>query len=84
MTSNDVSELLKRSAVQFVVADVGSKLKWIDKDQCFDFWKTEAALHIANDVLKIHLDDFSDNYAYIASHWMGNTTAPIVLLEKIH
>lgn len=83
LSPNDIRSLLKESPVQFIVADVGHKLKWIDDDQCFDFWKAEKN-HIAENPGQVNLEDFIDNYAYIASRWTGEQDIPIVLLEKVH
>lgn len=84
LTSNDIGSLLKKSSVQFIVADCGCKLTWIDKKSCFNFWKNEAKLHIADNIDRFYLDDFIDNYAYIASLWTTKDDTPIILLEKYH
>lgn len=84
LTSGDVVQLLKKSAVQFVVADVGHKLQWIDVNHCFNFWKQEAKCHIADYPDKIDLDGAVGNYAYVASRWAGQDETPIITLEKIH
>ena len=83
VTRNDIRLLLKETPVQFIVADVGHKLKWIDSHHCFDFWKAEAT-HIAENPERVDLGDFVDNYAYVASLWTGRQDIPIVLLEKVH
>ncbi|MBO2009580.1 hypothetical protein [Hymenobacter negativus] len=84
LTSEDIVQLLKKSIVHFIVADVGHKLQWIDKSQCFNFWKQEAKPHIADDVAKIDLATYVDNYAYVASQWATQGEAPIITLEKFH
>lgn len=76
LTSADIVQLLKESAVRFVVADVGHKLQWIDTNRCFDFWKQEAKHYIA--------DSITGHYAYIASHWVIQGEVPIIMLEKFH
>jgi hypothetical protein len=77
-------ELLKHTLVEFVVADVGSKLKWITVDKCYDFWKTEVQKHVTDNPHKFYLDDFPDDYAYLASQWTSINKQPIILLEKSH
>jgi hypothetical protein len=84
LTTNDIKNVLRESAVQFVVADIGNKLKWIDKKECFHFWKTEVEGHLANDINNIELDKFFDNYAYVASRWEGEGELPIIVLETFH
>ncbi len=84
LTSDEIKSLLKKSFVQFIVADIGHKLKWIDKDQGFNFWRTEVERHLANDINHIVLNNFVDNYAYVASEWTGEHGTSIILLEKFH
>jgi hypothetical protein len=84
LNKEQVSAMLKNGPVAFVVANVGEKPRWIEPDQCYTFWKTEVNPHLASYSDRIHLEDFPDEYAYIASEWSGDTTAPVILLEKIH
>ena len=83
LTDNDLRDFLKSGPVQFVVADVGVALRWIAPSECFDFWKNEAKQHLES-AAKASLADFPGGYCYFASQWEGDTTAPIVLLEKQH
>lgn len=84
LTAEDIKEALKKYPVEFVVADVGEKLQWINCDKSFDFWKIELKPHLVDDINRIDLDNFPDNYAYVASEWTGEIEIPIVLLEKFH
>ena len=43
-----IKDLLKQTPIIFVIADVGSKLKWISSDKCYQFWKEEIQEHIAD------------------------------------
>ena len=83
LTFDDVREFLASGTVQFVVADAGVAPRWIPASECFDFWKNEAKPHLASDT-KAVLNEFPGGYCYFASQWEGETTAPIVLLEKSH
>jgi hypothetical protein len=84
LTVGDIQEILKKYLVEFVVANVGEKLKWIGYDKSIDFWKTELKSHLAEDINNINLDNFIDKYAYIASEWKREIEVPIILLEKYH
>lgn len=84
LTVDHIQEILKKDAVEFVVANIGEKLKWISYDKSFDFWKTELKPHLADDINNIDLDKFSDNYAYLASEWRGEKHTPVILFEKYH
>lgn len=84
LTADNIQDMLKEYPIEFVVANVGEKLKWISYEKSFDFWKTELKPHLANDINSINLDNFPDNYAYIASEWTGEIQTLIVLLEKYH
>lgn len=68
----------------FVLADIGSKLKWIDPDNCYQFWKEEIRERLAENPDKFYLNDFPDGYAYLASEWTSEDGEPIILLEKTH
>lgn len=83
LTFEDVREFLASGTVQFVVVDVGVAPRWIPASECFEFWKNEAKPHLAGDT-KVDLNEFPGGYCYFASQWEGETTAPIVLLEKSH
>jgi len=83
LTDEDVRQFLTSGSVQFVVVDVGVAPCWIPASDTFDFWKNEAKPHLAN-AEKVSLNEFSGEYCYFASQWDGETTAPIVLLEKHH
>jgi hypothetical protein len=84
LTADDIHEVLRNYPVEFVIANIGEKLKWISTHQSFDFWKTEVKPHLADDINNINLDNFMDNYAYVASKWSGEIEIPIILLEKYH
>lgn len=83
--AEDIANLLRQGAVQFVVADIGRPLQWIPSGDCFDFWKREVQLHLASPESQTALDSYPGSYCYFASEWSrGNLTLPIVLLEKHH
>ena len=84
LTRLDLKSILRFGSVQFIVANIGDKLKIIDTENCFDFWKREVARHLADPFEKIDLDCYPDNYAYFASEWKGQASFPIILLEKVH
>lgn len=83
LTHDDVREFLASGPVQFVVVDVGVAPRWIPTIECFDFWKREAKPHLASGA-KASLDQFTGGYCYFASKWDGESSAPIVVLEKSH
>jgi hypothetical protein len=78
-------ELLRRCPVEFVVAEVGTPLKRVEVQKCYEFWKSEAEAHIVDDPDSgFRLEDFPGEYAFVASKWSGQIQTPIVLLEKHH
>jgi len=84
LNAEDIANLLRVGRVQFVIADVGHPLQWIDLADCYNFWKSEVKPHLAVGE-RIVLDDFPDSYCYIASEWnSAEQTKPIVLLERAH
>jgi hypothetical protein len=84
LTAADLTEMLKLQPVEFIVADVGTPLKRIPVDQCYDFWKREVKPHLLNPHGKLDRSRLPDEYGYLASEWSGQIEAPIVLLEKLH
>ena len=47
LTLANIKDFLKQGQVNFIVADVGQKLRWIQPSRCFNFWKSEVEKHIA-------------------------------------
>jgi hypothetical protein len=84
LTKEDIRCLLKVQPVAFVVANPGNLLKWINPSDCYSLWKNQAEPHMANDLEQIYIDNFPDQYAFIASKWSSSSQVPIILLEQIH
>ena len=84
LTRIDIKSILKDHPVAFVVADIGQPLRWVKLSECYNFWKSEAEKQIADNPDLIDLNDFPNNYAFIASKWTGRNGEDIILLEKIH
>ena len=85
LNRSDIAELLRTGAVEFVVADVGESLRWIDAHGCFDFWKSEVKSHLIEDGSRIDLDKYPDGYCYAATEWEDKESgSSIVLLERHH
>ena len=82
---SDIAELLRAGQVQFVVADVGSKPRWIELSECYRFWKNEVKPHLADPKQRTLLEAFPDSYCYFASEWGdAGQSPPIIVLEKHH
>ncbi len=80
-----LQEMLRHSPVEFFVADVGRQLRRVEIAKCYDFWKSEVLAHLVDHPESpFRIEDFPDQYAYVASEWSGKIQAPIVLLEKHH
>ena len=83
LSLGEIVRLLRAGPVRFVVADLGQPMEWVVEADCFTFWKSEAKRHVVDSVSEgFHLDDFPDQYAYVASEWAVDPGSPIVLLEK--
>lgn len=83
LQQQEIRALLQAGPVQFVIADVGNKLDWIEEDQAYSFWKNEAKAHI-NSEQQGDLDGYPGEYFYFASEWLDAMGARIILLEKYH
>lgn len=79
----EIKELLNQYPVEFVIADIGKKLKWISIENCYDHWVNEIKKHIAYDYDIINIEEYPESYAFIASIWK-NEKQSIILLEKYH
>ncbi len=85
VNAEDIRELLRAGAVQFVIADPGHALKWIPLGECHAFWKSEVNARIANPAAKARREEFPGEHFYLASQWRDpESLSPIVLLEKCH
>ena len=67
----------------YVIADVGKGLSWRDSGDCYSFWKSQAKGHVVDDLKRINLERFPDQYTFIASKWITKTQI-IIILEKFH
>jgi len=84
LNASDIAELLRAGKVQFVLANVGSSLKWIPTEECYSFWKSEVKNHLADPAAENYLEEFPDEYCYFASEWESEGGKPIVLLVMSH
>lgn len=82
--ADDIRALLSNGIVQFVVANCGEKLRWIDSGQTFTFWKQEALSHLAEADEQLDVRNFAGNYCYVASEWSCPDGSILILLEKHH
>jgi hypothetical protein len=84
VSESDITHLLRAGPVQFVVADVGSPLQWIQLRDCHRFWTEEIKPHLAAGS-RASLDEFPGSYCYFASQWNREAEGtPIVVVEKSH
>lgn len=84
LTRDELTEMLKKHPVEFVIANVGDNLKWLPVDNCYDVWKSKIKAHVVQDLDRIELEKFPNKLAYVASKWSGETQTTIVLIEKHH
>lgn len=84
--TGDIKELLRGSAVRFVVVDVGRPIAWIDSSRAFDVWKLEVRPHLVEPDGPIDISRIPGGYGYIASLWTGDggDIPSAVVLEKYH
>lgn len=79
-----IRDLLRLGPVQFIVADLGSPLRWFPEGACYDFWKTEVQGHLADPDSEFMLEDFPGEYCYLASEWTLAAGDIVVVLEMAH
>ena len=83
LAAAELRELLRAGPVRFAVADCGERLRWIDRHNCFEFWKNEVKAHIAAPE-QLDLAAFHGEYCYVASEWSTEPQDRVILLEKHH
>lgn len=76
--------MLRLEEVRFVVADIGEPPRWIPNNETFDFWREEIRPHLAEPETSVFLEDFPNQYCYLASKWKAYTGETIILFSKAH
>ena len=84
LTAADLRDLLRRGPVRFVVADPGSRPRWIPEGDCYSFWKVEVQSHLVGPGGAARLDEFAGGYCLFAAEWSPGEGSPIVVLEMAH
>jgi hypothetical protein len=82
--SSEIVSMLRTGKVRLVVADIGHHLQWVSAERCYEFWKSEVKMRVAQPDANIFLEDFPGEYCYFASEWKPEVGEPIVLLAKCH
>ena len=82
LSTDQIKAILKGGSVRFVEANVGEPLCWTAPAECYFRWKQVVA-HVA-DADRFLLEDFPDEWAFVASEWEGRSGERLILLEKHH
>jgi hypothetical protein len=65
-----------------VEVDVGAPLRWIALSECNQYWKAIAD-NIA-DAERFLIENFPNEFAFVASEWEGRLTERLIVLEMHH
>src|SRR5262245_4792656 len=85
LAMHDIASLLRLGPVQFVIADIGLPLRWIDLASCYRFWKEDVKPHLVPPGAAVRLEDMPGEYFYRAQQWLpADTSAPVILLFRHH
>ncbi len=85
LSSSDVRTLLREGEVQFVVADIGLKPRWIPLKDCYGFWMNEVQHRLIEPDAKLSPAQLPGVYCYRASEWQSDEIAAhIIVLELCH
>lgn len=81
----EIGELLRRSAVRFVLANIGRPPQWVPVEDCFRFWREEVEPRLVEPAAAddIRLEEYPGEYCFVAAEW-GAETPPFVVLEVFH
>lgn len=83
LNKDEIIETIQTQPIEFVIADIGLKLIWIDIQDCYNFWKKEVSNNLAFEE-RINLENFHNNYCFLASKWKYPNEEIVILLEKFH
>jgi hypothetical protein len=83
LTLDEVRNLLRQGPLRLAVADCGKPLRWIDRSDCFEFWKEEVKPRVASSEA-FFLEDYPGEYCYAASEWTVESGESLILLEMYH
>ncbi len=84
LSRNELSEILKKECVQFVIANLGEQFIWLELEKCFSDWKENIQAQVVEEVDGFSLEDYPNGIAYVASEWRNNDDMRIILLETFH
>lgn len=88
LSSTDIKELLQNTIVIFIVANIGSPLEWIIETESVNFWKNKVEMRLVepSQTERFYLEDFPEEYCYLASEWKDcrtdNYGKSYILLKK--
>ncbi len=82
VTATEIRRIMREKPVRFVVVRSSTDYTWIDRFECFEFWKNEVRQHLYHDDA-MYCADYPDAYYYLATEWRLNTGERVVVLEMI-
>jgi hypothetical protein len=83
LNKDKIIEIIRIQPIEFIIADIGLKLKWINIQGCYNFWKQGISNNLAFEK-PINLDNFDNNYCFGVSEWKYPNEEMVILLEKLH
>ena len=85
LSADDIADILRLGKARFVVANIGEHLKWIPFEESYGFWKSEVKMRVVNpEENRFYLEDFPEEYCYIAEEWEADEGERIILLMMSH
>ncbi|RSK30166.1 hypothetical protein [Hymenobacter metallilatus] len=84
LNEQEVQDLLKNGNVPIVLASCGLKLAWIAPLEALARFKREIKGHIVNNPDRFVLQDYEDDWCYLASLWNNTLEERVLLLETYH
>ncbi len=84
MTEREALELLLDGKIAIAEASCGLKLTWILPNNSLAFYKEQIKGHVAKDPDRIVLEDYEDDWCYLASLWVDAQDEKVILLETYH
>jgi hypothetical protein len=84
LTELQVHRLVLKGDIAVAEASCGLKLSWISPNKALEFFKNKVKRHVVDDPDRIILEDYHDQWCYLASKWEHADGQKVILLETYH
>ena len=84
LTERQAFDLILASKTPIAIASCGLRLSWIQPNDTLNAFKQQIRGRIVNDPDRIVLEEYEEEWCYLASEWVNAEGGKILLLETFH